>query len=101
MSFAGVVLACWLGLAGVAFFTYSGLARLTARGDVEADLGIVGDAELRMLVGARDELRPSHQGRLMQFGMPAAQMAWMSGESSRRGAAAYTGAGYRGAGYTR
>lgn|ERR1700722_11596894 len=99
MSSAGIVFMCWLGLAGVAFFAFSGLARLTARGDVEADLGIVGDAELRMLVGGRDELRPSLEARLAQFGTPGTQMALMSSDS--RGAAAYMGTGYRSAGYTR
>jgi hypothetical protein len=95
MSFAGIVLMCWLGLAGIAFFALSGLARLTARGDVEADLGIVGDAELRMLVGGRDEPRPSFEARLAQFGMPSTQMARMSGDGSGRGA------GYMATGYTR
>jgi hypothetical protein len=93
MSFAGVVLACWVALAGVAFFAYAGLARLTSRGDVEADLGIVGDAELRMLVGGRDELRPSFEARLAQFGAPSAHMALMSSDG-------YTGASRMGSGYT-
>jgi hypothetical protein len=104
MSFAGVVLACWVALAGVAFFAYAGLARLTSRGDVEADLGIVGDAELRMLVGGRDELRPAFEARLAQFGAPSAHMALMCSDGGRGGAAytsgSYTAAGHMGSGYT-
>jgi hypothetical protein len=94
MSFAGIVFMCWLGLAGIAFFAFSGLARLTARGDVEADLGIVGDAELRMLVGGRDELRPSFEARLVQFGMPSTQLARTSSDNGGRGAAGYMATGY-------
>jgi hypothetical protein len=93
MSFAGVVLACWVGLAGVAFVAFSGLARLTSRGDVEADLGIVGEAELRMLVGGRAEPRPSLEALFAHVGMPSPQMARMSGGVGHGRAAAYLGGG--------
>jgi hypothetical protein len=76
MSFAGVVLACWLGIAAVAFLALSGLGRLAARGDVEADLGIVGDAELRMLVGERSGERASLELRIAELGMPSAGAGW-------------------------
>lgn len=55
MTFAGVVIGCWLAIAAVAFLAISGLGRLAARGDVDAQLGIVGDAELRVLVSERHE----------------------------------------------
>jgi hypothetical protein len=102
MSFAGILFACWLAIGAVAFFAFSGLARLTARGDVEADLGIVGDAELRVLVGGH-EPRPSLEARLaqfgapgthapgMRFGTPGTQLAWASSESTGRGSAPYAG----------
>lgn len=57
MSFAGIVVACWLAIAAIAFLAISTLGRLAGRGDVEADLGIVGAAELRMLLGEREEER--------------------------------------------
>jgi hypothetical protein len=72
MSFAGFVLACWLGIAAVAFVALSGLSRLAARGDVEADLRIVGDAELRMLVGDRGDERSSLERRLARLGYAGA-----------------------------
>jgi hypothetical protein len=78
MSFAGFLCACWIGIGGIAFMAFSGLSRLTARADVEADLGIVGDAELRMLLGGRDEQRPPLEARLAQFAAPAPQPAWTS-----------------------
>jgi hypothetical protein len=62
MTFAGVVIGCWLAIAALAFLAISGLGRLTARGDVDADLGIVGAAELRMLVGDRPDGRPAYDG---------------------------------------
>lgn len=99
MSFAGILFACWLAIGAIAFFALSGLGRLAARGDVEADLGIVGDAELRVLVGGRDEQRPSLEARLAQFSAPGSQLAWASGESAGRYTAGYTGAGYTGAVY--
>jgi hypothetical protein len=55
MTFAGVVIGCWLAIATVAFLAISALGRLAARGDVDAQLGIVGDAELRVLVSERHE----------------------------------------------
>jgi hypothetical protein len=54
MSVVGIVLMCWLVLATMAFLGLSALGRRAARRDVEADLGIVGEAELRMLVGEDD-----------------------------------------------
>ncbi len=54
MSVMGIVLMCWLALATIAFLALSALGRRAARRDVEAGLGIVGDAELRMLVGEDD-----------------------------------------------
>jgi hypothetical protein len=101
MSFAGILFACWLGIGGAAFIAFSGLGRLAARGDVEADLAIVGDAELRVLVGGRDEQRPSLEARLAQFSAPSTQVAWMSGEGTVHGAAGFTGSGstFAGAGY--
>ncbi len=55
MTFAGVVIGCWLAIAAVAFLAISGLGRLAARGDVDAQLGIVGAAELRVLVSEHHE----------------------------------------------
>jgi len=55
MTFAGVVIGCWLTIAAVAFVAISALGRLAARGDVDAQLGIVGAAELRVLVSERHE----------------------------------------------
>jgi hypothetical protein len=75
MSFAGVVIACWLGIAGVAFLAISGLGRLAARGDVDADLAIVGDAELRMLLGDRGERLP-RDTRAAHLWAPSARMVW-------------------------
>ena len=58
MTFAGVVVGCWLAIAALAFLAISGLGRLAERGDVDSDLAIVGEAELRMLVGGHtDRLR--------------------------------------------
>jgi hypothetical protein len=57
MTFAGAVIGCWLAIAGIAFLAISGLGRLAARGDVDSDLGIVGAAELRMLVGSPTDER--------------------------------------------
>jgi hypothetical protein len=56
MSVVGVVLICWLALAAIAFLGLSGLGRLAERRDAEAetDLGIVGEAELRMLLSEED-----------------------------------------------
>jgi hypothetical protein len=51
MSIVGIVLMCWLVLAAMAFVGLSALGRRVARRDVEADLGIVGEAELRMRLG--------------------------------------------------
>jgi hypothetical protein len=50
MSFAGIVFACWLLIAAFAFVALSAIARTAAASDEEADLGIVGAAELRMLL---------------------------------------------------
>ena len=93
MSFAGLVMACWLGIAAIAFLAISGLSRLAARGDVEADLRIVGDAELRILVGGRESSEhASWETRLAMLGMPSAGAAWVSCEGSTPGAHGYTGA---------
>ncbi len=54
MSFVGVVLACWLVLATIAFMGLSALGRLAVRRDREADLRFIGEADLRMLVGPDD-----------------------------------------------
>jgi hypothetical protein len=54
MSVVGVVLICWLALAAIAFLGLSALARLSERRDADADLGIVGEAELRMLLSEED-----------------------------------------------
>lgn len=70
MSFAGTILACWAAIAAVAFLGLSALGRMTARGDLEADLGIVGDAELRMLLGEREEERLPLEKRLAYLGLP-------------------------------
>jgi hypothetical protein len=72
MSFAGAILACWAAIAAVAFFALSALGRPTARGDLDADLGIVGDAELRMLLGDREEERLPLEARLAYLGIPGA-----------------------------
>jgi hypothetical protein len=45
MTFVGVALV-WLAIAAVAFLALSALARLSASRNVEAELGIVGEAEL-------------------------------------------------------
>lgn len=45
MTILGVVLV-WLAIAAVAFLVLCTLARLTTRGEMEAELGIVGDGEL-------------------------------------------------------
>jgi hypothetical protein len=45
MTIVSVVLV-WLAIAAVAFAALWALARLSARRNVEAELGIVGDAEL-------------------------------------------------------
>jgi hypothetical protein len=70
MSFAGVIVACWLLIAAVAFMGLSALTRLTARGDGEAELGILGEADLRMLLGERDETRLPLEKRLAYLGVP-------------------------------
>jgi hypothetical protein len=54
MSVVGVVLVSWLALAAMAFLGLSALARLSERREVDADLGIVGEAELRMLLSEED-----------------------------------------------
>jgi hypothetical protein len=72
MSFAGAILACWVAIAAVAFLALSALGRVTARGDLEADLGIVGDAELRVLLGEREEERLPLEKRLAYLGIPGA-----------------------------
>lgn len=65
MSFAGVVLASWLALAALAFMGLTALTRLAARGDRDAELGIVGEAELR------DEPHLPLEVRLAYLGIPA------------------------------
>jgi hypothetical protein len=76
MSFAGTVLVCWLAIAALAFYALSALTRFADRGDGEAELGIVGEAELRMLLGERRDDQPPLEARLAQLGMPSAQPAW-------------------------
>jgi hypothetical protein len=87
MSFAGVVIACWLGIAGVAFLAISGLGRLA---DVDADLGIVGDAELRMLLGDRGEERLPLDTQLAHLWAPNARTAWASHDGVEFGHASLT-----------
>jgi hypothetical protein len=57
MSFAGAVIACWLAIAALAFLALSILARAASHDGSEANLGIVGNAELRMLLGEGGEDR--------------------------------------------
>jgi hypothetical protein len=45
MTLVGVALV-WLAIAAVAFLALSALARLSASRNIEAELGIVGEAEL-------------------------------------------------------
>jgi hypothetical protein len=78
MSFAGVMVACWATIAAVAFFALSALGRASARGDVEADLGIVGETELRMLLGTLEEERLPLESRLAHLGIQSAQPVWAS-----------------------
>lgn len=65
MTFAGTVIGCWVAIAGLAFLAISGLGRLAARGDVDSDLGIVGTAELKMLIAARHEHGIEEHARYM------------------------------------
>lgn len=81
MSFAGVVLACWLGIAAVAFLALSALARVASR-DADANLGIVGNAELRVLLGERDEDLLPLEARLGRLGIPSAQRSGGLGYAS-------------------
>jgi len=90
MSFAGVVLACSLALGGVAFLALSGLGRLTARGDVEADLGIVGESELRMLLGDRDEEHLPIEARLAYLGISSGRPLWAGHDGGGPGRSSYT-----------
>ncbi|HEY2768015.1 MAG TPA: hypothetical protein VGI76_07130 [Solirubrobacteraceae bacterium] len=91
MTFAGVVVGCWLAIAGIAFLAISGLGRLAARGDVDSDLAIVGEAELRMLVGSpSDGLRVFHTNARPAFD----SATWISGISGDH-------FGHDHAGYTR
>jgi hypothetical protein len=55
MSFAGLLVLWWLTLAAVAFAAISLLGRLAGRGDVDAELGIVGASDLRMLLATHEE----------------------------------------------
>jgi hypothetical protein len=75
MSFAGFVVACWLGIAALAFAALSALTRLAARSDADADLGIVGETELRMLLGDRDEAHLSLDTRLAYLGIPGVRQS--------------------------
>lgn len=70
MSVVGVVLAYWLALAALAFAALTMIGRLAARGDDEAELGIVGDAEVRMMLGEGDERGIALEARLAQLGVP-------------------------------
>jgi hypothetical protein len=85
MSFAGAILACWVAIAAVAFLALSALGRPTARGDLEADLGIVGDAELRMLLGDREEERLPLEKRLAYLGIPGAHARWATYDGAAAG----------------
>jgi hypothetical protein len=89
MSFAGVILACWAAIAAVAFLALSALGRVSTRGDLEADLGIVGDAELRMLLGDRDEERMPLETRLAHLGIAGAHSRW-AGHDGGGGRSGYT-----------
>ncbi|HEY3830535.1 MAG TPA: hypothetical protein VGL57_15175 [Solirubrobacteraceae bacterium] len=90
MSFAGVVLASWLAIAAAAFFALSALGRITGSGDAEADLGIVGETELRMLVGTREEEHLPLEARLASLGIPSGHPGWMSHDSAGAARASYT-----------
>ena len=88
MTFAGVIAGCWLTIAGLAFLAISGLGRLAARGDVDSDLGIVGEAELRMLVGHHTDGRQTgdalHAMHPRLVGRGAHSMVAMSAGSGAR-----------------
>jgi hypothetical protein len=84
MSFAGAILACWAAIAAIAFLALSALGRATARGDLEADLGIVGDAELRMLLGDREEERMPLETRLAYLGITGAHSRWAGHDGGGR-----------------
>ncbi len=86
MSFAGAVLACWLAIAAVAFLA---LSRVATHGDIEADLGIVGSTELRMLLGDREEEHLSIETRLAYLGIPAAHTGWAGNDSAATGRSSY------------
>jgi hypothetical protein len=75
MSFAGAVLACWLAIATVAFVVLSALARRGGGEEIEADLGIVGAGELRILLGERYERRVPPEARLAYLGAPSTPAA--------------------------
>ncbi|HUN78179.1 MAG TPA: hypothetical protein VMU32_04595 [Solirubrobacteraceae bacterium] len=70
MSVVGVVLAYWLVLAAVAFAALTVIGRLSARGDGEAELGIVADAEVRVILGGAQEQRASLEARLAHLALP-------------------------------
>lgn len=75
MSAVGVVLAYWLALAALAFAALTAIARLAARGDGEAELGIVGEAEVRVMLGEGEEMRLPLEARLARLGLPRARLA--------------------------
>ncbi|HVR04720.1 MAG TPA: hypothetical protein VMS02_01675 [Solirubrobacteraceae bacterium] len=71
MSLAGVLVACWLTLAALAFMALTALGRFAARGDGEAELGILGDAEVRMMLSDREDARLPLDARLAAYmGIP-------------------------------
>jgi hypothetical protein len=91
MSFAGIVLACWLLIAALAFLALSALTWTASREDVEADLGIVGPAELRMLLGEGEERLPL-EARLARLGIPSPRQPAGAGQPFTTGA--HSGAAY-------
>jgi hypothetical protein len=71
MSFAGIILACWLLIAVFAFLALSAIGRTTADRQDDAELGIVGAAELRMLLGHGEDDFVPLEARLANLGLPS------------------------------
>lgn len=67
MSLAGVLLAYWLTLAALAFAALTALGRFAARGDGEAELGILGEAEVRVMLAGHDETRGPLEAGLASY----------------------------------
>jgi hypothetical protein len=70
MSVVGVVLAYWLALGALAFAALTAIGRLAANGDGEAELGIVGETEVRVMWGHDEETRLPLEARLARLGLP-------------------------------